>query len=81
MVYKNVQGLRAIAASLVVIAHAGCVMYVPSAAFTLGLSGVDISCTAWVGFGLAWTYMSVVAALYVLAPGLFVALFAVEGLV
>jgi MATE family multidrug resistance protein len=35
--------------------------------------------TAWVGFGLAWTYMSVTAALYVLAPGLFIALFAVQG--
>src|SRR5262249_34584773 len=35
--------------------------------------------TAWVGFGMAWTYMSVIAALYVLAPGLFVALFAVQG--
>jgi MATE family multidrug resistance protein len=35
--------------------------------------------TAWVGFGLAWIYMSVIAALYVLAPGLFVALFAVQG--
>jgi exopolysaccharide production protein ExoZ len=42
MLYKNVQGLRAVAASLVVIAHSGCVMYVPNAVFTLGLSGVDI---------------------------------------
>jgi peptidoglycan/LPS O-acetylase OafA/YrhL len=42
MLYKNVQGLRAIAASLVVVAHSGCVMYVPSAVFTLGVSGVDI---------------------------------------
>jgi exopolysaccharide production protein ExoZ len=42
MLYKNVQGLRAIAASLVVIAHSGCVMYVPNAVFTLGVSGVDI---------------------------------------
>jgi hypothetical protein len=30
MLYKNVQGLRAIAASLVVV-HSGCVMYVPGA--------------------------------------------------
>jgi MATE family, multidrug efflux pump len=35
--------------------------------------------TAWVGFGLAWTYMSVMAALYVLTPGLFVAMFSVQG--
>jgi MATE family multidrug resistance protein len=35
--------------------------------------------TAWIGFGLAWTYMSVMAVLYVLAPGLFIAMFAVQG--
>jgi MATE family multidrug resistance protein len=35
--------------------------------------------TAWVGFGLAWTYMSMMAGLYVLAPGLFIVLFAVQG--
>jgi MATE family multidrug resistance protein len=35
--------------------------------------------TAWVGFGLAWTYMSILSALYVLAPGLFIALFAVRA--
>ncbi len=39
---NNVQGSRAIAASLVVVAHSGCVMYVPNAMFTLGVSGVDI---------------------------------------
>jgi hypothetical protein len=40
MHYQNVQGLRAIAASLVVFAHCGCVMYVPSAMMPLGLSGM-----------------------------------------
>jgi exopolysaccharide production protein ExoZ len=42
MIYKNVQVLRAAAASLVVMAHAVCIMYVPSALVTLGTSGVDI---------------------------------------
>jgi MATE family multidrug resistance protein len=32
--------------------------------------------TAWTGFRLAWLYMAGVAALYVLAPGLFLAVFA-----
>jgi MATE family multidrug resistance protein len=31
--------------------------------------------TAWTGFGLAWLYMAGVAAVYVLAPGLFLYLF------
>jgi peptidoglycan/LPS O-acetylase OafA/YrhL len=42
MVYKNVQVLRATAASLVVAAHSSCIMYVPSEVITLGTSGVDI---------------------------------------
>jgi peptidoglycan/LPS O-acetylase OafA/YrhL len=41
MLYKNVQVLRATAASMVM-AHSGCVMYVPSELVTLGASGVDI---------------------------------------
>jgi exopolysaccharide production protein ExoZ len=42
MLYKNVQGLRALAASLVVIPHFGSLMYVPGAIATFGVSGVDI---------------------------------------
>jgi peptidoglycan/LPS O-acetylase OafA/YrhL len=42
MLYKNVQVLRAAAASLVVMAHSGGIMYVPSEMVTLGMSGVDI---------------------------------------
>jgi exopolysaccharide production protein ExoZ len=42
MLYKNVQGLRALAASLVVIPHFGSLMYVPGAIATLGATGVDI---------------------------------------
>lgn len=42
MRFNNVQVLRATAASMVVLAHSGCVMYVPSEVFILGASGVDI---------------------------------------
>ena len=42
MRYKNVQGLRAIAASIVIIVHSTLVMSVPSSFVTLGQSGVDI---------------------------------------
>ena len=42
MRFNNVQVLRATAASMVVMAHSGGVMYVPSELITLGSSGVDI---------------------------------------
>jgi exopolysaccharide production protein ExoZ len=42
MIYKNVQVLRAAAASLVVMAHSCGIMYVPMELVTLGTSGVDI---------------------------------------
>jgi exopolysaccharide production protein ExoZ len=42
MLYRNVQVLRATAASMVVVAHSGCVMYVPTEIDILGTSGVDI---------------------------------------
>ncbi len=42
MRFDNVQVLRATAASMVVMAHSCCVMYVPSEVITLGASGVDI---------------------------------------
>jgi exopolysaccharide production protein ExoZ len=42
MRFNNVQVLRATAASMVVMAHSGCLMYVPSEVVTLGASGVDI---------------------------------------
>ena len=42
MLYKNVQGLRALAASLVVIPHFGSLMFVPGPIATIGVSGVDI---------------------------------------
>jgi MATE family multidrug resistance protein len=46
----------------------------------LGQDRPDLAArSTWTGFALAWTYMTIVSALYVLWPGLFVSLFSVNA--